>query len=105
MVRSTLAHMAKTQYEKGRRMVVPLMGFPGLAITGVSIKLAQQNYGEHFRAVKALAERFQPDVIFPLMDLSVEANALGRYTVFPKTIPPLYPRIFTTWKSWNSCGK
>jgi uroporphyrinogen decarboxylase len=69
---------------EGRRLVVPLMGFPGLQLTGCSIKLAQQNFGEHFKVVRALAERFRPDTIFPLMDLSVEANALGRFTHFPK---------------------
>jgi len=76
--------MAENARNEGRRLVVPLVGFPGLNMTGCSIKLAQQNYGEHFRAVKALVDAYAPDVAFPLMDLSVEANALGRYTVFPK---------------------
>ena len=76
--------MARKAQDEGRRLVVPLMGFPGLNMTGCTIKLAQQNFGEHLRVVKLLAQTFQPDVVFPLMDLSVEANALGRYTVFPK---------------------
>lgn len=76
--------LVKQAYEEKRRLVIPLIGFPGLNLTGCTIKLAQQNYGEHFRVIKALAEYFKPDAIFPLMDLSVEANALGRYTVFPK---------------------
>jgi uroporphyrinogen decarboxylase len=66
------------------RLVIPLIGFPGLNITGSTIKLAQQNYGEHFKVLKAIAETYKPDGIFPLMDLSVEANALGRYTIFPE---------------------
>jgi len=69
---------------EGRRVVVPLVGYPGLNIIGSTVKLAQQNYGEHFRVVKSIAETFEPDVVFPLMDLSVEANALGRYTLFPQ---------------------
>ncbi|MFZ0454128.1 MAG: uroporphyrinogen decarboxylase family protein [Ignavibacteriaceae bacterium] len=73
----------KTLNEK-RRLVIPLIGFPGLNITGSTIKLAQQNYGEHFKVLKAIAETYKPDGIFPLMDLSVEANALGRYTIFPE---------------------
>jgi uroporphyrinogen decarboxylase len=76
--------LVKQAYEEKRRLIVPLIGFPGLNLTGCTIKLAQQNYGEHFQVIKALAEYFRPDAIFPLMDLSVEANALGRYTVFPK---------------------
>ena len=67
-----------------RRLVVPLMGFPGLTMTGGNIKLAQQNYGQHYKVIKALVDRFEPDLIFPLMDLSVEANALGQFTLFPK---------------------
>jgi uroporphyrinogen decarboxylase len=59
------------------------MGFPGLNLTDSNIKLAQQNYGEHYRVIQKLVETFQPDVVFPLMDLSVEVNAVGRYTIFP----------------------
>jgi len=73
----------KAYYEK-HRVVAPLVGFPGVKLTGSTIKLAQQNYGEHLKVLNAIAEKFKPDVIFPLMDLSVEANALGRYTMFPK---------------------
>jgi uroporphyrinogen decarboxylase len=69
---------------EGRYMVAPLVGLPSLNMTDCTIKLAQQNYAEHFKALKAIADTFEPDVIFPLMDLSVEANALGRYTIFPQ---------------------
>jgi len=79
-----LAVLAKQAYEQGKRIVAPLMGFPGVEMTGSNIKLAQQNYGEHFKAIKKLIDKFSPDMVFPLMDLSVEANALGRYTVFPR---------------------
>lgn len=75
-------------WREGRRLVTPLMGFPGLQITGRTIKLAQQNIMEHEKAISSLAVRYQPDMIFPFMDLSVEANALGCYTIFPKNEPP-----------------
>lgn len=81
--RPTLLELTHQAHAERRRLIAPLMGFPGLRLTGGTIKLAQQNYGEHYRAVKSLALRFHPDLIFPLMDLAVEANALGRYTVFP----------------------
>ncbi|MBN1901126.1 uroporphyrinogen decarboxylase family protein [Candidatus Sumerlaeota bacterium] len=68
------------------------MGFPGLNMTGCTIKLAQQNYGEHFKVMKAIAETFEPDIIFPLMDLAVEANALGRFTLFPQTDSATVPK-------------
>lgn len=78
-----LQSVRKANDEK-RRLVLPLVGFPGINLTGSTIKLAQQNYDEHFSVIKALCKTFEPDAIFPLMDLSVEANALGRYTIFPK---------------------
>lgn len=84
MITSSLQERALRAHERGKRLVAPMMGFPGVELVGSNIKLAQQNFGEHFRAVKCLADRFGPDLIFPLMDLSVEANALGRTTVFPK---------------------
>ncbi|MBN1223010.1 MAG: uroporphyrinogen decarboxylase family protein [Candidatus Aminicenantes bacterium] len=59
------------------------MGFPGVGLIQSNIKLAQQNFGEHFRVIKKLVDIFAPDIAFPLMDLSVEANAIGRYTIFP----------------------
>ena len=64
--------------------MAPLVGFPGLNLTGCSVKLAQQNYGEYNRVIKAIAETSKLDVVFPLMDLAVEANALGQYAVFPQ---------------------
>lgn len=84
MTQKLLLRSVRKAYQEGRRLVVPLIGFPGLTLTRCTVKLAQQNYGEHFRVLKAIAETFTPDAIFPLMDLSVEANALGRLTLFPK---------------------
>ena len=88
----SIASLARQAYERGKRLVAPLMGFPGIGMVGTNIKVAQQNHGMHFRAVRALAERYRPDVIFPLMDLSVEANALGRYTVFPRDDSATVPK-------------
>lgn len=78
--------------DQGRRLVAPLVGFPGVNMTRCTIKLAQQNYGEHFKVLRAVAEAFKPDVIFPLMDLAVEANALGRFTLFPQTDSAVVPK-------------
>lgn len=86
--KSALRSRVQKAYHEGRRLVTPLMGFPGLQITGRTIKLAQQNLPEHEKAILSLAVRYAPDIIFPFMDLSVEANALGCYTVFPKDEPP-----------------
>lgn len=83
MIHKPFQDMMMRARNERRRLVMPLIGFPGLNLTGCTIKLAQQNYGAHFRVMQAIVEAFQPDAVFPLMDLAVEANGLGRYTVFP----------------------
>jgi len=84
MSQKSITKVVQEAYKEGRRLVAPLMGFPGLRLKGSTIKLAQQNYGEHYKVLNMLVRKFSPDIIFPLMDLSVEANALGQYTIFPK---------------------
>lgn len=88
----TLADRACVKYERGERLVAPLLGFPGVTLADTEIKLAQQNYREHFRVIQTNVETFAPDLVFPLMDLSVEANALGRYTVFPRRDSATVPK-------------
>ncbi|MGC9329439.1 MAG: uroporphyrinogen decarboxylase family protein, partial [Candidatus Hinthialibacter sp.] len=88
----TLADRARVRYERGERLVAPLLGFPGVSLAGSEIKLAQQNFREHFRVVQTNVEFFSPDLVFPLMDLSVEANALGRYTIFPRRDSAAVPK-------------
>ncbi|MBN1694136.1 uroporphyrinogen decarboxylase family protein [candidate division WOR-3 bacterium] len=78
-----LLDLVKSSYSEKRRIVAPLVGFPGVKIAQSSIKLAQQNHEEHFKVVSSLVDKFKPDIQFVLMDLSVEANALGLNTLFP----------------------
>ena len=74
---------AKLLYSERKRLVAPLLGFPGVKMAHSSIKLAQQNHEEHFKVLSLLLGKFKPDIQFVLMDLSVEANALGLNTLFP----------------------
>jgi uroporphyrinogen decarboxylase len=75
--------LTEQAYSDGRRLIVPLVGFPGCELTGHSIKVAQQNHGVHFACIDSLVEELKPDAAFMLMDLSVEANALGLPVRFP----------------------
>ncbi|MGK9367432.1 uroporphyrinogen decarboxylase family protein [Melioribacter sp. Ez-97] len=84
MSRKLLLKAVELAYSEHRRLVVPLLGFPGINLTKSNVKVAQQNYIEHFKVLNALYNEFHPDAMFPLMDLSVEANALGCYTLFPQ---------------------
>ena len=63
MKEKRLAVLAKQAYEEGKRIVAPLMGFPGVELTGSNIKLAQQNFGEHFKSVGKLV-RFLGGCLF-----------------------------------------
>jgi len=92
MKERNLAVLADKAFREGRRLVAPLMGFSGVGLVGSNIKIAQQNFGEHFRVIKKLVDTFSPDITFPLMDLSVEANAIGRYTIFPQEDSATVPK-------------
>ena len=79
----SLYDLALEAYGNGRRLVAPLMGFPGCTLVDTTIKIAQQNHGIHYECVRSLAALLNPDIAFMLMDLSVEANALGLPVRFP----------------------
>jgi uroporphyrinogen decarboxylase len=68
---------------KPHRLVAPLMGYPGTQLTHSTLKQNGFNSELHFRSIYKLAERFAPDVIFPMMDLSVEAGAIGLQIRYP----------------------
>ncbi len=92
MSATRLSELVEESYRDGRRLVAPLLGLPAVRLSRTNIKLAQQNASEHFKVIKNVVETFSPDVVFPLMDLSVEANALGRYTVVPVNDTAVVPK-------------
>lgn len=78
-----LLQVVRQAYREGRRLAAPLVGFPACEWMGVSIKVAQQNYGIHYKCIAGMVEKVRPDAAFMMMDLSVEANALGLPVRFP----------------------
>ena len=54
---------------RGHRMVIPLMGFPGVQLNGSTLKQNTFNWGTQFSTVFALERRFRPDAVFFFMDL------------------------------------
>lgn len=80
---NTLISSVIKKYKTGERFVAPLLGFPVVKKAGTSLKLAQQNAGEHMKVMRRIVEKWHPDAVFTLMDLSVEANALGQEAEFP----------------------
>ncbi|MGQ9683674.1 MAG: uroporphyrinogen decarboxylase family protein [Anaerolineae bacterium] len=92
--RMSLAWMLR---QREGRMVIPLMGFPGVQINHTTLKQNNFNWGVQFWTLFELVRRFQPDGIFTFMDLSVEANALGLPVVYPLHESPTveYPLVKT----------
>jgi uroporphyrinogen decarboxylase len=69
--------------KKPHRLVLPLMGYPGAQLTRSTLKQNGFNSELHYRSVYKLVEMFAPDVIFYMMDLSVEAGAIGLQIRYP----------------------
>ncbi len=73
---------------KPSRPAAPLMGYPGAVLTRSTLRQNGFNSELHFRSVKALVERYSPDVAFFMMDLSVEAGAVGLPVRYPLNESP-----------------
>jgi uroporphyrinogen decarboxylase len=57
--------------------IAPLMGLPGVRLSGTSLKQNLENAEVQFASLKILYDRFHPDAMFTMMDLSVEVQACG----------------------------
>jgi uroporphyrinogen decarboxylase len=69
----------------GRWPVVPLAGYPGARLTQSTIKQNMFNAELQARSLYKLIEYTRPDAAFVMMDLSIEAGALGLPVRFPLT--------------------
>jgi uroporphyrinogen decarboxylase len=80
-----MKHVRLSEQLKARdsRMVAPLMGYPGINLTHTSIKQNEFNWGVQFWTISELVHEFRPDIAFFMMDLAVEASALGLPVRFP----------------------
>ena len=100
-------------YKSEKRLVVPLLGFPGLNLTGSTIKLAQQNYGEHFKVLKKLSttannltvgiegETFEIEEMYPaymaVAELQEERGAV-RSTKWAREAEKIHAEMYTQAK-------
>ncbi len=65
-----------------RRLAVPLMGSVGSRLTEQKLGACLHDSARHLACLKALVESFAPDALFPIMDLTLEAEALGLAVAF-----------------------
>lgn len=59
------------------RVVAPLAAYPGVRLIGRPVREALHDAAVQLQALGALEERLRPDIVFPLLDLTVEAESMG----------------------------
>ena len=73
---------------RNSRIVAPLAGYPGVKLIGRSVREALSDPGVQLEVLRALEERLQPDIVFTLLDLTVEAESMGLGVGFFEKQPP-----------------
>ena len=76
-----------------RRLVIPLAGYPGVQLTRSTVKQNEFNAELQARSLYKLVEYTQPDAVLTMMDLSIEAGALG--------LPVRYPIAESATVEWH----
>jgi uroporphyrinogen decarboxylase len=80
--------LAESLSRDDRTPVVPLLGYPGVVGAGLSAEQALTDVPSHMRSLQFLVERFDPACLFYIMDLTVEAEAVGARIEFGEAGPP-----------------
>jgi len=73
---------------EARGLVAPLVGYPGVHLIGSSLRESITCTETHVASIRAIHERWAPDLLMPMMDLAVEAGALGLPVRFPDNESP-----------------
>lgn len=92
--------------------VIPLLGAPGVKLSRTTLRQNLVNANIQFTSLSLLLEKFQPDGIFPLMDLTIEPEALGLKVEFPANAPPYVKEhpikaakdLVSLKKTWKGIG-
>jgi len=72
----------------GRPAVAPLIGAPGAALTSTTLRQNLSDEEAHTESIRAVHARWPSDIVLPMMDLSIEAGALGLAVRFSDHEPP-----------------
>jgi len=76
-----------------RRIAAPLAAYPAIKLTGSTIRQNEFNPELQARSLCKLVDRTCPDIVFTMMDLSIEAGALG--------LPVRYPLEESAMVEWH----
>ena len=71
-----------------KNLVIPLLGAPGTILSKTTLKENLTNSEVQYKTLSMLIDKFNPDGIFPMMDLTVEIETLGSETNFPENAYP-----------------
>lgn len=72
-----MSSIGNTIMELGHIPVLPLMGVNGVKLTNTSLKQNLTDADTQLKTLRALRKKYQPDGMCMLMDLTVEAEAIG----------------------------
>jgi uroporphyrinogen decarboxylase len=79
------------------RLAMPIATYPGLALTGATVRQAVHDPQVQFEAVAALHARYQTPIVLSAMDLSTEAEAFGcTLHMSENEIPSVTGRLLTS---------
>jgi len=70
------------------RWIAPLVGYPAAPLLGRNLKELLTDPKLHAQGILQLFQTFSPDIVFTLMDLSIEAQALGAQVSLPLNDSP-----------------
>jgi len=84
-------------------LTAPLMGLPGVRLTNTKISENYEDADIQFRSLKALYDKYHPNFMFNMMDLSLEAESLGLKILKPDDVP--YTIIEHPIKNERDLGK
>jgi len=68
-------------------LTAPLMGLSGVRLTNTKISENYEDADIQFRSLKALHDKYHPNFMFNMMDLSLEAESLGLKILKPDDAP------------------
>jgi len=71
-----------------KKLVITLLGAPGATLSKTTLKENLTDPEIQYKSLSMLINKFCPDGIFPMMDLTTEVEALGLELNFPKGAHP-----------------
>ena len=84
------------------RLALPIATYPGLTLTGATVRQAVNDPAAQFEAVAALHARYRTPVVLSAMDLSAEAEAFGcALHASENEIPSVTGRLVTSLEQAN----